>query len=269
MVSEVGEGDRSVEMATMNLQPLGPFCFKKTEEWPKWKRRFEQYRVASGLGDQSESRQVSTLLYCLGEDAEDILDTIRITAEDKKKYDKVVEAFDHYFQVRKNVIFERTCFNRRSQLPNESVEQFITEVHRMADSCEFGVMKDQLVRDRLVVGILDSALSERLQMEPDLTLDKAKKQIRQREAVKEQQATLKLPTKEESTLDSLASRGPRRKLPVLPPQAMKQAPIHQGCKRCGRGTHPRQSAQHEMCYAFAVTEGATIAANVYLKRLLK
>ena len=93
-------------MSTLNLQPPGTFCFKMTEEWPKWKRRFEQYRVASGLVEKDEIRQVSTLLYCLGEDAEDVLDTTRISGEDKKKYNKVVEAFDNYFEVRKNVIFE-------------------------------------------------------------------------------------------------------------------------------------------------------------------
>ena len=40
-------------------------------------------------------------------------------------------------------------------------------------------MKDELIRDRLVVGIRDSALSEQLQLESELTLDKAKQFIRQ------------------------------------------------------------------------------------------
>ena len=119
----------------------------------------------------------------------------------------------------------------------------------MAESCDFGMMKDKLVRDRLVVGIRDNALLERLQMEAELTLDKAKRLIRQREAIKEQQATLKLPIKEETTLDSIASRGPRRKIPALPPQAVKQTPVQQGCKRCGRGSHPRQSCPaRDVCF---------------------
>ena len=62
-------------------------------------------------------------------------------------------------------------------------------------------MKNQLVQDRLMVGI---ALSEHLQMKPELTLEKVKWLICQREAVKEQQATLKLLTKEKSMLDSIA-----------------------------------------------------------------
>ena len=108
-------------MAMINLQPPAPFCLHKTNEWPKWKRRFEQYRQASGLADKGDKRQVSTLLYCLRDDTEEILDTTRITLEDKKKYSKVLDAFDDYFKVRKNIIFERAHFNKRCQLPNESV----------------------------------------------------------------------------------------------------------------------------------------------------
>ena len=44
-----------------------------------------------------------------------------------------------------------------------------------------------MIRDRLVVGIQDLALSECLQLDPDLMLEKAKTLVRQREAVKEQQ----------------------------------------------------------------------------------
>ena len=57
-----------------------------------------------------------------------------------------------------------------------------------------------MIRDRLVVGIRDSTLSERLQMDADLTLDSAKKIIRPREAVHEQQALLKNDFKEKKTL---------------------------------------------------------------------
>ena len=64
-----------------------------------------------------------------------------------------------------------------------------------------------MIRDRLVIGIRDRTLSDRLQMEPDLTLEKAKKLIRQREAVKEQGAALK--DQEESLLEGVHSRRAR------------------------------------------------------------
>ena len=52
-------------------------------------------------------------------------------------------------------------------------------------------MQEEMIRDCLVVGIKDKSLSERLQMESDLTLDKAKTFVRQRETVQQQQGILK------------------------------------------------------------------------------
>jgi len=54
--------------------------------------------------------------------AEDVLDTKKITSENKKKDSKIVDAFDNYFKMQKNLIFEWACFNKRCQLPNESVK---------------------------------------------------------------------------------------------------------------------------------------------------
>ena len=44
-----------------------------------------------------------------------------------------------------------------------------------------------MIRDCIVVGICDDALSERLQLDSELTLEKAKTLVRQQEAVHEQQ----------------------------------------------------------------------------------
>ena len=58
------------------------------------------------------------------------------------------------------------------------------------DGCNYGDLKDEMFRDRLVVGIRDQELSEKLQLDSELTLEKAKKTIRQKEAVKEQRKQL-------------------------------------------------------------------------------
>ena len=64
------------------IQPPNPFNFKHPDNWPKWKQRFEQYFHASGLAaSKDKKRQVSTLLYCLGEDAEDVLSSTNISSE--------------------------------------------------------------------------------------------------------------------------------------------------------------------------------------------
>ena len=168
----------------------------------EWRRRFEQYRVASGLAKEDNERQVSALLYCLGEEADDVLTSTNISSDSRKVFADVLKKFDEFFKVRKNIIFERARFNRRCQGETETAEQFITSLyHRyyipyhlclysLATDCEFGELKEQLIRDRIVVGIRDISLSEKLQMDADLTLEKAKRLVRQREAVQGQQAIL-------------------------------------------------------------------------------
>ena len=55
------------------------------------------------------------------------------------------------------------------------MEQFITSLYSLAEHCEYGEMKDETIRDCIVVGIRDRPLSEQLQLDAELTLEKAKK----------------------------------------------------------------------------------------------
>ena len=72
-------------------------------------------------------------------------------------------------------------FNRRNQLEGETSEKYIMEFYRLLESCDYGELRSEMIRDRLV-GIQDTALSQQLQLDAGLTLEIAKKRIRQREA---------------------------------------------------------------------------------------
>ena len=63
-------------------------------------------------------------------------------------------------------------------------------MYSLAENCEFRALTNELIRDRIVVSISDNALSKRMQIDPDLTLEKAKRMARQREAVQEQRGIL-------------------------------------------------------------------------------
>ena len=87
------------------ISPPEPFDFKKPEEWDKWIRRFGRFRLATGLQKESNEVQVNSLLYSMGDSADDVLTTFVFDdPEDSLKYDKVKEKFDQYFVVRRNVI---------------------------------------------------------------------------------------------------------------------------------------------------------------------
>ena len=152
------------------------------------------------------------LLYSVGEEAEAVLTSTGITEAERKVYATVLAKFDGYFKVRRNVIFERARFNRRNQEEGETAEKYITELYTLAENCNYGDLRDEMIRDRLVSGIRDTALSQQLQLDAELTVDKAKMKIRQREAVGEQQKLLTMnPTS--SDLEDINTR--RRPPPRL------------------------------------------------------
>ena len=105
----------------------------------------------------------------MGDKAEDIFLSFDFPDEDKKKFQAVLDSFDKHFVVKRNIIFERAQFNRRVQKEGESVNYFITALYALADKCNYGELHDELLRDRIVVGIIDQNLSEKLQLDPELT----------------------------------------------------------------------------------------------------
>ena len=176
-------------MATFQVTPPEKFSFKP-EEWCRWIRRFERFRVASELNKRDEESQVNTLVYSMGDEADDILQSFDLSETDRKKYKNVKDKFEGHFVIKRNVIFERARFNMRVQQEGESVDSFITDLYTLAEFCVFGELHDELIRDRIVVGIRDKNLSERLQLESDLTLSKAIHTVRQKEVVKKQQTLM-------------------------------------------------------------------------------
>ena len=72
-----------------------------------------------------------------------------------------------------NVIIEPHKFNTRFQEVSEPVQNFITALKILADTCECGTLKDSLIRDRIVCGVSSDALRKQLLKERDLTLHKA------------------------------------------------------------------------------------------------
>ncbi|UYV73012.1 K02A2.6-like [Cordylochernes scorpioides] len=107
---------------------------------------------------------------------------------------------------KRNVIYERAKFNRRSQGESEPVEEFITNLYVLAENCNYGILKEEMIRDRLVVGVKNFNLSEKLQLESELNLEKAIQIVRQSESVKNQQKEIRQDT-ENRNVDAIDKKG--------------------------------------------------------------
>ena len=98
--------------ASYQMLPPKRFDFSQPNEWPRWVRRFERFRQASGLAEKAKESQVSTLVYAMGDEADDIFSSMGLTDEEKKNYATVRSRFDRHFVKRWNIIFERSKFNQ-------------------------------------------------------------------------------------------------------------------------------------------------------------
>ncbi len=107
---------------------------------------------------------------------------------------------------KKKVIYERARFNQRVQQTNEPVDKFITALYALAENCNYGALHDQLLRDRLVVGLRDRTLSERMQLDRDRTLEKTINMARQSEVIKNQQTDLRGESRSGAEIDAVAAK---------------------------------------------------------------
>lgn len=82
-------------------------------------------------------------------------------------------------------LVQRVKFYARSQKPGERAVDFVLSVKQLAEYCNFGNFKDMAIRDRLVCGVSNKQLQERLLDEEELTLSKAEKIIVNREEAAE------------------------------------------------------------------------------------
>lgn len=234
---------RTDASATFSIQPPECFDFTKPQEWDKWIRRFERFRVASNLNVSSEEKQINTLIYCMGDEADDVLRGIEVAEADRGTYKGVSDAFQTYFVVTKNTIYERAKFNMRMQNEGESVDSFVTALYALAEHCQYGLLRDELIRDRIVVGLRDVRLSERMQLDAKLTLKSAIDQARQSEVVKRQQVTLRgtgSEANESKSVDRVYKGSDKAKSRGKPPSSsgramMQNTRVSKGsqCWKCG------------------------------------
>ena len=143
------------------------------ERWKRFQQAWDNYALATGLSEKGEDVQVATLLTVIGEEACEVDFTFTgwEHVDDHKKIQPVLKKFRQYCEPQKNIPFERYRFNRRCQEAGESYDHYRTALRKLAENCDFiSITPDEILRDRLVFGIRDSKIRERLLREPVLTL---------------------------------------------------------------------------------------------------
>ena len=111
---------------------------------------------------------MATFIACIGSDALEVYNSLPFESdEDKMIMSKVLELMEKHCIGQTNVIYERYCFNNRNQETGESFDAYLTAVKALAKTCNFGSLKDELIRDRIVCGIRDTGTQKNYSKKPD------------------------------------------------------------------------------------------------------
>lgn len=219
------------KMDGIGFKPPKNVVFNKDayENLENFLKSLDIYMRATGLDGKEDSTKVAILLNLAGEEAQKRFRTFGLSEEKKKKFTEVVKAFQDYCKPLRNETYDRYKFFTRVQHEGESFDHFITEVKTLAAVCNFGTLEESLIRDKIVSGIKDLSLQERLLQQSKLTLNKAEEVCLASEASRLQARCLR----SENEVDMI-----KRKEPYCRKNDSKVSSMYK-CLKCSR-THEKQ-----------------------------
>ena len=143
------------------------------EAWKHFKRDWGFYEKAAKIAQETDDIRVAALLNVIGRDAVDLYETFEwIVPDDKWILAVVLSKFDEHCVPKTNETYESYKFFTRDQHVGESIDSYITALYKLADTCSFGALKDRLIKDRLVLGVKNDQIREKLLAKENLDLDK-------------------------------------------------------------------------------------------------
>ena len=151
----------SLPTFTSNVPPPGRLELKGklSDNWKKWKQVWDAYETVTKLTEKESRFRVATFITCIGADALEVHNGLPFRTEDEKQdINVVLDLWNSHCIGQTNVIYERYRFNNRKQEPHELIDAYATALRALAATCEFGTLKDEMIRDRLVCGIADNSI---------------------------------------------------------------------------------------------------------------
>jgi hypothetical protein len=145
-----------------------------------------------------------------------------------------------HYNPKPSVIIKRFEFNTRVQKEGESVAEFVAALRKTTEYCEFGTILDDLLRDRLVCGVLDKKVQHRFLQEAKLTYKQAPDMALAAEAARKDAKRLQDHREEARSVETQPTETEEKSAPVN--RVTRNAPRtdsrgKEECHRCG-GKHP-------------------------------
>ncbi|XP_049515895.1 uncharacterized protein LOC125942024, partial [Dermacentor silvarum] len=202
------------------------------QSWKTWRQEFELFATATYLNQQPKEVQAATFLMIIGEDARKTYSTFAFASDEEKSDVEVLKL--KFYKPALNLAYHEFRFGKRDQNEGESFNDWLTDLRVLAKSCEFGELEERMLRSRIILGIRDKKLQEKLVSE-NASFAKTVEMCRSREHGKEQCEEIQARPKSHYAAEAKGRR------------CTKCAKIHQTdrvcpakgrtCRKCGGRNH--------------------------------
>ena len=192
--------------------------------------------------DVDDSKKAATLLSCIGPKTYQLLRSLTAPSlPSSKTYEELKVTLNTHLSPQPLEIVERFRFHKRQQRDGESIQAFVVEIKRLSEHCRFGQTLDQALRDRLVCGLTDASIQQKLMQEVDLTFQKAyDKAIALEMATRDATELHSSASNNHGTIHAMAQAQSHRKHPTSNPNHSQQQHFPH-CASCGKSNHKREN----------------------------
>lgn len=90
----------------------------------------------------------------------------------RRKIDAVIKAMEEFCLGQTNEIYERYTFNKRDQVPNKTIDAYVAKLRTLARTCKYKAIEDEMIRDRIVLGIRNNSTRKKLLQEKKFDLQR-------------------------------------------------------------------------------------------------
>ncbi|XP_077513139.1 uncharacterized protein LOC144124386 [Amblyomma americanum] len=228
------------------LGTIGEFVPTEATSWPLYLERLEFFFQAN---DDAGNEKRATLCSVCGPATYAIVRFLcSPDAPSAVAYDEIVRSLSNHFSPRPSVTVQRFKSGTRQQQPGESIADYIAELRRLSEHCDFGASLYDMLSDRLECGVRSETLQRRLLAEPELTFGTAREKAIAMESAQQQTEQIR----GSATSSEVCSASGKRFDPcvtnVSEPVAAKERTQKQagspgstsGCFRC-KGAHSPSS----------------------------
>ena len=157
-------GTQRCDILTMRMAAIGKLGKFRTnvEDWSQYSVRMEFYFVANGV--RGDAKKNTAFLSVIGPSnykrLQSLIGEVTTVQDADVHVADLITALQNHFEPQPSAIVQRAKFYSRLRERGETVAQYLSELQAIAASLNFGDKQDDMLRDRLVSSINDSAMQQ-------------------------------------------------------------------------------------------------------------